>query len=98
VAISRGTAGHHNVKAFASIGLPAKSGRNVPASLRPMSEMWIQRELDVAALNAQKNRSIHHSDCHLSIFGTAVHSESSTSRRLELRCSLADSHPRDVSA
>ena len=69
VAISRGTAGHHNMKAFASKGLPAKSGRNVPASLRPMSEMWIQRELDVAALNAQKNRSIHDSDCHISIFG-----------------------------
>ena len=49
------------MKPFATKALPAKSAKNVPPSLRPMSEAWIQRELDVAALNAQKNRSIHDS-------------------------------------
>ena len=41
----------------------SKSAALAVPSLRPKSEVWIQRELNVAASNAQKNRSIP-VDCH----------------------------------
>ncbi len=46
------------MKSFVTKALPVKSARLATTSLRPMSEVLIQHELDVAVLNAQKNRSI----------------------------------------
>ncbi len=46
------------MKQFATKGQSAQPAQYAIASLRPKSEVWIQQELDVAILNAEKNRSI----------------------------------------
>ena len=49
------------MKSLATKSLKSMSPKSLKVaapSLRPKSEVWIQHELDVAALNAEKNRSI----------------------------------------
>jgi hypothetical protein len=57
--------------------------------LRPMSEVWIQNELDVAALNAKKNRLIQDS-----VDDRATTRQRSPSKKSELK-SASDSHKAD---
>jgi hypothetical protein len=74
------------MKSFASKILPAKPVGT--SSLRSKSEVWIQRELDVAALNAEKNRLIHDS-----VDGRAAEPHSSSKK--SVRKSNADTHRAD---
>lgn len=78
------------MKSFATKALPAKPARLAPPSLLSKSEVWLQHELDVATLNAEKNRSIQDS-----VDGRATRPQSTNKYKKSLSKSSADTHMAD---
>jgi hypothetical protein len=78
------------MKSFATKALPAKPARLAPSSLLSKSEVWLQHELDVATLNAEKNRSIQDS---VDASGRATRSQSTNKKSVST--SSADTHMAD---